>query len=87
LISGVALGVAAGLLVLAGVLLARGARRQLIGMLVAAPIAFILGSNPLYALFGLPAVLATVLLLVGLVVVGLFASPLVFYGYQFTPVE
>jgi len=83
LISGVALGVAAGLLVLAGVLLAQGSQRKLAGLLVAVPVAFILGSAPLYVLFGLPAVFATVLLLVGLVLVGLFASPLVCYGYRF----
>lgn len=88
LVGGVALGVAAGLLVLAGVLFARGAQRQLVGLLVAVPAVFAVGSVPVYALSGVGAgVFATVLLLFGLATVGLFASPLVVYGYRFASVE
>lgn len=88
LVVGLALGVAAGLLVLAGVLFARGAQRQLVGLLVAVPAAFAVGSVPVYALSGVGAgVFATVLLLTGLGTVCLFASPLVFYGYRFASVE
>ncbi|GAB6878200.1 hypothetical protein JCM17823_04740 [Halorubrum gandharaense] len=85
----VLLSVAAGSLLLVGVLISRESYSHLAGVLAGAPFLVLLGTVPEILISGGVGFIFTgVLALVGLLFVGVVGSPLVVYGYRFAaPVE